>query len=45
MNAHFQRKMASHTDCLILLKINRVEAVNEIEKFHKNPTKNVDFIA
>ena len=37
----------SHTDSQIFLKINRVEAIDEIDKlckFHENPTKNVDFI-
>ena len=32
----------SHIDCLIFLKINRVEAIDEMDKvckFHKNPTK------
>ena len=38
----------SHTDCQIFLKINRVEAIDEMDKlceFHENLTKNVDFIA
>ena len=38
----------SHTDCPIFLKINRIEAMDEMDKFcefHENPTKNIDFIA
>ena len=35
----------SHTNCRTFLKINRVEGIDEIDKFHENPTKNEDFIA
>ena len=38
----------SNTDSPIFLKIKRVEAISKIDKlckFHKNATRNVDFIA
>ena len=43
LNSYF-----SHTDCQSFLKINRAEAIDVIDdlcKFHENPTKNVDFMA
>ena len=50
MKCNFSTKNGyfSHTDGPILLKINRVEAIDEtdkLRKFHENPIKNVDFIA
>ena len=46
---NFQLKMATFSIPIVrFLKINRVEAIDEMDKvckFHGNPTKNVDFIA
>ena len=50
-NANFQLKMATFPIPIVrfsVLKINRIEDIDKMYKlckFHKNPTKNVDFMA